>query len=230
MDPRFEETLLKVDLFGTIDIEALRDMLTCLKPKTQCYDKNEVIAIAGEPFKGVGIVLTGEVLITKDNAAGNRVVMAKLGPGNIFGEMIAFTPVRKWPATVQALEESCIMFLEPDTIVGTCERGCSSHRQLVYNMLKIVSQKALVLNRKVEYLAIKGMREKIATYLLEQYHNCGKMTFMVPLNRNELADFLNVSRPSMSREISRMKDEGLIDFYKSSFKIINLVLLKECIE
>jgi CRP-like cAMP-binding protein len=97
-------------------------------------------------------------------------------------------------------------------------------------MLGIISEKALMLNRKVEYLAIKSMRAKISTFLLEQYKKTGKTTFMIPLNRNELADFLNVSRPSMSREMCRMKEEGIIDFHRASIRIINPDALKKSVE
>ena len=94
-------------------------------------------------------------------------------------------------------------------------------------MLRILSQKALYLNRKVEYLTIKSMRSKIASYLLEQTHIYNSHNFIIPMNKNELADFLNVSRPSMSREFSRLKDEGIIDYYLSSIRILNADQLKE---
>ena len=95
-------------------------------------------------------------------------------------------------------------------------------------MLKIISEKALMLNRKVEYLALISVRQKIATYLLEQYKITKSKTFLLPLNRQELAEFLNVSRPSLSREMCRMRDEGIIDFHMSTIKILDLDVLKEC--
>lgn len=226
---QWREALLKVELFGEIDGDQLDDMLICLKPKISHFKKNENITIAGELCEGVGIVLAGEVLVTKENAAGNRVILAKLQKGHLFGEMIAFSNIKVWPATVVALEDSSVMYIEPSRMIGTCQNVCSSHTALILNMLRIVSKKALVLNRKVEYLVIKSMREKISTFLLEQYMMTNKTTFMIALNRNELADFLNVSRPSMSREIAKMKEEGIIDYYKASFKIVNIDLLKASI-
>lgn len=226
---KWESTLSNVELFQDINGIELENMLTCLKPKISHYKKGENIAIAGDPFEGIGIVLVGEVMITKENAAGNRVILTKLQKESIFGEMIAFSQMNVWPATVIVIEDCSIMFIEPNKIIGSCEQACNSHTKLILNMLKTISKRALILNRKVEYLAIKSMREKISTFLLEQFNVSGKNTFMIALNRNELADFLNVSRPSMSREIAKMKDEGIIDYYKSSFKIINLELLKACI-
>jgi CRP-like cAMP-binding protein len=93
-------------------------------------------------------------------------------------------------------------------------------------MLRIVSDRALFLNKKLEYLSIKNMRGKICAFLLEQYNRCGTTTFLLPLKRNEMADYLNVARPSLSREMGRMKEEGLIDFHKASMKLKDLEALR----
>lgn len=229
MYKQWESTLVKIELFQDMTIDQINTMLQCLKPKISHFKKGEYLAIAGEPFEGIGLILKGEIMITKENAAGNRVILAKLQKDHLFGEMIAFSNMKVWPATVAAMEDCSVMFIEPKKIVQSCEQACISHTALILNMLHMISKRALILNRKVEYLAIKSMREKISTFLLEQYQLTGKTTFMIDLNRNELADFLNVSRPSMSREIAKMKDEGIIDYYKSSFKIIDIDLLKACI-
>lgn len=230
MSDEYIEVLLKVDLFKNISRDDLGILLGCIRPRKVSFKKGEIVAIAGESFSGIGIVLKGEVMVTKENAAGNRVVMGKMPQGHLFGEIIAFSDVNQWPATVITTEDSLLMFIEANRILGNCESSCSYHRTLILNMMTIVSKKALQLNKKVEYLAIKGMREKLATYFIEQHQINHKKTFNLSFNRNELAEFLNVSRPSMSREIARMKDEGIIDYYKSSFKIIDLELLRSCLE
>ncbi len=91
----------------------------------------------------------------------------------------------------------------------------------------ILSVKAMELNRKVEYLSIKNMRGKICSYLLELSHIYKSGTFILPMNKNELADFLNVSRPSMSREFSRLRNEGIIDYYLSGVRILDMQRLME---
>lgn len=229
MYTKWMSLLERVKLFEDIEKDELAKMLMCINPNVVSYKKKECITISENKFDGIGIVVEGEVIVTKENAAGNRVIMAKLKEGDIFGEIIAFSDYNKWAATVIANKDCKIIFLPPDRIVGNCPNMCSGHRFLIRNMLKIVSQKALGLNRKTEYLSIKSIRGKISTYLLEQYKKYGEQTFMVSLKRSELAEFLNVSRPSLSREICKMRDEGIIDFYKSSFKIIDLKALKTSI-
>jgi CRP-like cAMP-binding protein len=222
--------LTRCPLFKGIDPVDLNIVLACLNPKVNRFEKNEWVTFAGDKISGLGVVLTGEVVVAKENAAGQRVILAVNGSGEMFGEMAAFSKERVWPATVMAREACTVMFLPAEKIVGSCENACANHKFLITNMLGIVSEKALMLSRKVEYLAIKTLRGKISTFLLEQYQRTGKDTFMMRLKRNELADFLNVSRPSLSREMSRMRDEGVIDFHRDSVKIIQVEALKNMIE
>lgn len=230
MKKSYMDALEKCLLFRDIPSEQLYMMLECIKPKIESYKRNEYITLMGDDFTGVGIVLEGEVLLAKENAAGNRVIIDVVEPGEIFGEMIAFAQKKVWPVTAIAQSPCTVMFMPPDKIVGECPKMCVSHRQLIMNMLSVVSEKAINLNRKVEYLAMKSLRAKLSRFLLEQYKKAGKTMFVMPLNRSELSDFLNVSRPSLSREMCRMRDEGIIDFYRSSVQILDEEALKKALD
>jgi len=144
----------------------------------------------------------------------------------MFGEMLVFSRASTWPANVQAQNSCTVFFIQREKIIGECEKMCSWHRTLIQNMLVIISERALMLNKKLEYLSIKSIRGKLSKFLLEESKKAGNLTFMISMNRNELADFLNVSRPSMSREMCLMRDEGIIDFHLSSIKILNVEALK----
>lgn len=224
------DILAECALFAGIPADTLAIMLDCLQPKISTHAKNSFITVEGEPFTGLGIILAGEAAVVKENIAGGRSVLTTLQAGDMFGEMIAFSARKSWPASVVAQSECSVAFLPPQKITGTCPHACDGHQRLIRNMLLIVSEKALMLNRKVEYLTIKSMRAKIATYLLEQQKLIGKKTFFMPLKRNDLADFLNVSRTALSREMGRMRDEGMIDFYRSSVKLTNIEELSKLVE
>lgn len=224
------EQLKKCKLFENISDGDLNTMLDCLKPDIKYYNRNELITMAGENFKSVGIVLSGKTDVVKENAAGNRIIIAILAPGQIFGEMAAFSDRAVWPATVYAEDDAVVMFIPPEKIVGNCPKQCSSHRFLATNMLRVLSEKALMLSRKVDYLAAGSIRGKISMFLLEQYKNSGNDVFEMPMKRNELADFLNVSRPSLSREMCKMRDEGIIRFNRSSIHIMDMDALKAATE
>ena len=97
-------------------------------------------------------------------------------------------------------------------------------------MMVVLGEKNIGLNRKIELLTLKGMREKIASYLLSEANETEGKIFQIMLNRTEMSNYLNVSRTSMCRELTRMKDEGLIDFYGRSFKILDRERLAKCLE
>ena len=222
--------LLQSPLFQGIDRDNVDDLLSCLSPQVQSFEKDEYIARAGEDFRGVGIVVSGSVAISRESSAGNRVFLDILWPGEMFGEMAAYAGKKQWPATVQARQPAEVYFISPDRINGQCGRACLWHRLLIKNMLEVLSRKGRMLVKRVDYLLIRGMREKLSSYLLEQIRNSGRHSFMLPLNRNQLAEYLNVSRPSMCRELGRMRDEGIIEFHRSAVRILDLERLQSMTE
>ncbi|GAB6106284.1 Crp/Fnr family transcriptional regulator [Fusibacter bizertensis] len=219
--------LYETSLFRGIDKPGIQNMINCLNPRIHYYKKNENIAMSGDPFHGIGIVIEGEAVIAKENIAGNRAILTVLKQGDMFGEMISFTEKKVWPVTVTAQSDSEVIFISPEKIITRCEKMCDSHQILIQNMLKIMSKKALILSRKVDYLSIRSLRGRLCAYLIEQWKLQETPVFSLPMNRDELADFFNVARPSISRELSKMKDEGYIDFHKSAFKIIDFEAMKK---
>ncbi len=226
----FEKTAKKLEgspLFQGIVENDLISLLYCLEPRIRIYEKNQYITIAGDKFDSTGVVLEGQAMVNKENAAGNRIMMTMLKPGDMFGEVLVFSNQSIWPSTVQAYGNCKVLFLTKDKIMGKCEKICPHHKMIIQNMLTIVSEKALLLNRRVEYLTIVGIRKKISTFLIEQYKKKKSTTFTLPMNRRELAEFLNVSRPSLSREMCRMRDQDIIDFHMATIKIIDVEQLKK---
>ena len=223
---KWRQSLASCRLFQNIPFDELNEILHCLGVMPKEFRKNEFGTLEGDSFSGIGVILSGRVAVTRENASGNRVIMLFLHPGEIFGEIAAFADDDVWPATVLALEDCAILFLPPQKIVGYCRRQCPNHRLLIANMLKMVSNRALYLSKKIEYLSKKSLRSKIAAYLLDESLKHGRNTFMLRMNRNELAEFLNIARPSLSREMSRMRDEGIMDFHKGSIKIKDINALK----
>ncbi|HHV65972.1 MAG TPA: Crp/Fnr family transcriptional regulator [Peptococcaceae bacterium] len=227
MFQKWLDSITKCALFEDIPTEQLLGVLQCMNLKVNEYRKDDYLTLAGDTFTEIGIILQGTVALTKETASGGRVIIGLLGPGEMFGEMAAYSGQKFWPLTVIAKTNCTVMFFSQDKIVGCCDKVCSSHKKLIMNMLKVLAKRALMLNRKVEYLSIKSLRGKICSYLLEEYNKNGRTTFQLDLNRNELADFINVSRPSLSRELGKMRDEGLIDFHSTAIKIKDFAALQE---
>lgn len=224
------EILKTSPLFKGIDTEGLNIMLECLKPRIKRYKYREIVALYGSPLHGIGVVASGKVALTKETYSGNRIMLGILGPRDIFGEMVVFSNNRVWPVTVIAQEDCSLFFLPPDKILGNCSNLCAAHSILIMNMLNILSNKALMLNKKIEHLSAKSIRGKISSYLLEEYRQTGEAAFNVPMKRHELADYLSVPRPSLSREMSVMRDEGIIEYDGSWIQINDIFTLEKSIK
>lgn len=220
------KALLKCELFEGFDRERLKSILQCFNPKVISYNRGDFVVMAGDSYHGMGVLLEGTAVVTKENAAGHRIMINLLKPGSIFGEVIAFSGTGEWPASVQTQTPCKVIFINNDMILNQCSEACSHHSQMIKNLLKSVSTRAILLNRRVEYLSMKGINAKIACFLLEHMDKAGSNTFRLPLNRNEMAEFLNISRPSMSREMGAMRDRGIIEFQKEAVKIIDAEQLK----
>ena len=217
-------------LFRRMSEKETEQLVKCLDAQIRSFQAEDYIFLAGDEINHVGIVLSGVVEVMKENLAGNKHILAFLGPADMFAEGIVCTMRRISPVTVRVKEDARILFIPYERIIKSCGNSCEFHISLIQNMMVVLGEKNVNLNRKLELLTLKGMREKIALFLLNEAGERGSSMFQIMLNRTELADYLNVSRTSMCRELARMKDEGMIDFYGSSFKLVNRELLARCLE
>ncbi|MGL4737811.1 MAG: Crp/Fnr family transcriptional regulator [Cellulosilyticaceae bacterium] len=221
-----QSILLACPLFHQIHASEVLSLLTCLQTHHHTYEEGEYIFSLGDEVNHIGIVLSGHIELIKENAAGARMIVAFLGPSQLFGEGIVCTSKRIAPLSVRARSQTHILFIPYQSIVQNCSRACNFHTQLITNMLRILGDKNYLLNTKMDLLMLKGIQEKLITYLLGESQRKGSLLFEIPPNRNELAEFLNVSRTSMCRELANLKEEQLLDYHKNSFKLIDLEGLK----
>ncbi|HWT74964.1 MAG TPA: Crp/Fnr family transcriptional regulator [Mobilitalea sp.] len=224
------QVLKRCTLFRRIDEKELEQLVGCLGAQVKSFQAVEYIFLSGDEINAIGIVLSGVIEIMKENLAGNKHIVAFLGPADMFAEGIVCTVKRISPVTVRVKENANILFIPYERIIKSCGNSCVFHINLIQNMMVVLGEKNVNLNRKLELLTLKGMREKIASYLINESNERGSNMFQIMLNRTELADYLNVSRTSMCRELARMKEEGLIDFYGNSFKLMDKMALAQCLE
>jgi CRP-like cAMP-binding protein len=203
-------------LFGEIEDNDIQTLLNCLGAVIQKYDKNNIIFLAGDEITKVGIVLTGSVSVVKENISGDRNILASISSPDVFGETFACIETKESPITVIANSKCEILLIEFNKIIKTCPSTCSFHAKLIENMLKLMANKNIMLNAKLEILSAKTTRDKLIAYFSFQ----GKKKFTILFNRDQLADYLNVNRSSMSRELCKMRDENIIKFEKNKFEVL----------
>ena len=206
-------------LFEGIDRRDYSVMLGCLGARIMGFGKGQEIFSEGDEAVYIGIVLSGAVQIVKEDYYGNRSIVDRMEPGELFGESFACVG-EPLPVNVVA-EESCeIMLLGSRRISTSCAKACGFHSKLIYNLLRVVSRRNLVFNRKLEILSRRTTREKLMTYLMYEAKRQGSREFTIPFDRQALADYLGVERSAMSAEISRLQRDGVLKTNRNQFCLL----------
>ena len=163
------------------------------------------------------VVLLGTVQVVQEDYYGNRSVMTVLQPGESFAEVFSCAGFEVMPVSVMAVTDSEVLLLDCRCVLTTCSRSCHFHSLLMKNMLEGMAQKILSLTQKIQYMSKRTTREKLMAYLSNQAKQQGSKEFVIPHNRQSLADYLGVERSAMSAEISKLKKAGKIDTHGSWF-------------
>lgn len=216
---KIEEPIPSI-LFSGIKQEQIPSMLGCLNATVKHYKKNEFIFHSGDMISTVGMVISGSIHIIKEDYWGNRSILSKELPGDLFGEVYACIKNTPLEVSAFALEETDILALDVSKVLKVCSSACQFHTKLIENLVFILAQKNLMLTRKMEHVSKRSTREKLLSYLSSQSQQCGSNTFEIPFNRQQLADYLFVDRSAMSNELSKMQSEGLITYHKNIFTLI----------
>lgn len=207
--------------------EELEAVLGTLGVNPASYPKGSIIFSQGEAVTHAGVLLAGSIIAESVSYGGNRRVMQTLSPGDLFGDVLMSSLNHPTPVSTIAKEDSKVLFLSiSDLVDKTCDPLC---KRVLMNMLHGIADKFWNLNRKIDYLSCKEMRQRIAMFLLDMHKQYSSLTFRVEYSREELASLLSVNRSALSRELSRMQTEGIISYYRSAFKIEDLNKLSECL-
>ena len=168
----------------------------------------------------MGVVLSGMVLIEHCDVWGNRILLGNAAPGAVFAESYACIPGEPLQISVVASEDTSVLFLNVGKVLTTCTNSCEFHTKLVRNLLTVCAGKSLDLSRRILHSTSKSIRGRLMSYFSECIKKSGSYSFEIPYNREQLASYLGVDRSAMSNELSKMKKEGLIQYHKNHFTII----------
>lgn len=207
-------------LFSGLAEDEIESMLKCLSAAATEYPKNRMILRVGEAVNAMGVVLDGSVQILREDFWGNRNIIARAAPGQLFAESYACTPGAALGVSVMAETACTVLFLDVRRLLTSCSSACEFHARLIRNLLAVTAQKNLLLNEKISHLSQRTTREKLLSFLSAEALRQGSPSFEIAFNRQQLADYLSVDRSAMSNELCKMRDEGLLNFERSRFELI----------
>lgn len=216
----FMDVFAVCPLFQGMDETEIQSMVQCLGGKRMDIAKGDPVFLEGDPAEFVGVVLSGAVQIVRDDYLGDRSVMAVAEKGDLFAEAFSCAGENTLPVSAFALQDSRVILFDCKKVLTVCSHACPFHQHLVQNLLQILARKNLSLSRKIQVMSKKTTREKLMAYLMDQAGQKRAWEFVIPHDRQGLADYLSVERSAMSAEISKMKKEGLIDTKGSWFHLL----------
>lgn len=214
------EILKSCPLFTGIKEEEFDSMLSCLAARELEYKKDAYICMAGNSMSEIGIVLSGSVIIIKEDFWGNRTIISRMSASDMFAESFAFAAVRKLPISVVAVENTKVLFIDCKNIINSYASPCGFHTALINNMVNILAGKNVMLMQKIDHISCRTTKDKLLSYLSVQAMEAKSKTFTIPYNRQELADYLCIDRSAMSSELGKLRDDGILTFHKNSFELL----------
>ncbi|MBY4798261.1 Crp/Fnr family transcriptional regulator [Collinsella sp. AGMB00827] len=221
MDKYTRAVVVQTSLFNGIEAGELECALRELGAYTKTYEAGELLIRMGDCTRSFGIVIDGRVRIDFYDEAGNVSIVAAIGRGGSFAEAIACAGD---PSIVQVEAASAARVIWIDisrAFVGPSSSGSVSARIVLANTTRMLARKNMLLNRKMQMIAQKRLRDRIKLFLLAQDDTRDVIRSTSEMTRSDLARYLSVDRSALSRELGRMRDEGLIALRGNTIEVLD---------
>ena len=209
--------LSNTQLFRGLEEAEITSLLGCLNATTRSFQKGEVILSEGNITENIGILLSGLAVISCNDIWGNTSILGHVAPGSVFSEAYSCISAEPMLVTVSAAEDTSILFMNVGRVLATCTNACPFHTSLVRNLLTVCAHKNLQLSQRIQHTSAKPIRGRLMSYFSECAKRAGSNSFLIPYNRQQLADYLNVDRSTMCNELSKMQKDGIIEYSKNQF-------------
>ena len=210
-------------LFKVIPAKELRDDLEATPHHIQCYDKGETIFFLMEEASRVGIVLEGRVQAQKTFPNGSQVNVSVRGPGELIGPAAVFSANKTYPCDVVAVEPSTVMMFRREDLLSLMQKDV----RILENLMTEIASATYMLQQRLELMSYNGIAQKAAFWLLTQARQTGKNEIRIPDSVSKWAMMLNVSRPSLHRELKNLELRGIVSYTPPVILIKDAVKLQE---
>lgn len=215
-----KQSLQKHPLFKSFSDEQIDHCIHVCLPQVVSYQKGDIVVRQNEHFHRIGLVLSGSVAIHQDSISGDASIVGWIRENQIFAEVLAFEPSVRYPTDISAYQPTTVCYFLPEMIEKIENHEVKA--KLLFNLLSSMSAKAVNLHKKIELLSIKSITGKICWLMLDEFHRTQKTAFTLAFNRDQMAAYLQVSRPSLSRELAKLQASGVIRYEKNHFQILDL--------
>ena len=209
--------LEKSTLFQGVEAYVLRGYLEETPHHIQCYDKEETIFHLMDPALRIGIILEGRVEAQKSFPNGSQVNVSIRIPGEIIGPAAVFSKSQRYPCDIVALEPATLMMLRKEDLLSLMQKDV----KILQNFTTEIASATYMLQQRLELLSYSGIAQKAAFWLLMQVRQTGKTAVQIPDSMSRWAMIMNVSRPSLHREMKKLEKEGIIRYEGKNIYVLD---------
>ena len=221
------EKIIKIikenQLFVGVSDENIKNVLKEIKYYIKTYKKGEIIANEDDECRSLSLVLSGKVEIQRLYSNGKYIVLNRLFEGDVFGEALVFSKSKTYPATVIALSECTVLFINKMDVL----KICSNEEKILENFISLLSDKVFILNSKIKSISFKSIRQKVINYILNEVKEQKSNSIILKNTKEEIASLLGIPRPSLSRELINLRDMNYIEFNRKKITILDIESLEE---
>ena len=215
--------LEKSTLFSGVPAAELRTALEETPHHIQCYDKGEIIFHLMEPANRIGVILEGRVEAQKSFPNGSQVNVSIRVPGDMIGPAAVFSKSQRYPCDIVSLEPVTVMMFRKDDLLNLMQKNV----RILENFTAEIASATYMLQQRIELFSYNGIAQKAAFWLLTQARQTGEDKVRIPGSVSNWAMLMNVSRPSLHRELKRMEEGCIISYTPPLITIIDAVGLQD---
>ena len=215
--------LEKSSLFAGIPGAELRVLLETTPHHIHCYDKGETIFHLMEPATCIGIILEGQVEAQKAFPSGSQVNVSVRNPGEMIGPAAVFSKIQAYPCDIVSLNPVTVMMFRRDDVLTLMHKDL----RILENFTTEIASATYLLQQRLELFSYSGIAQKTAFWLLIQARKTGKSKVRIPGSVSKWAMLMNVSRPSLHRELRKLEDAGIITYSPPMIAIIDMNALQD---
>ncbi|KYH35056.1 global nitrogen regulator [Clostridium tepidiprofundi DSM 19306] len=220
---KYIELLRLGDLFKDFSHEELAELFNERNHRVQKYNKKSIIYFENEKCIFFDIILEGSVVVQKIDEDGNVLTIEEFYSGDSIGGNILFSNSSTYPMSILAKSNVTILHIKKEFVLELCQ----INKEFLNEFLKCISDKALILTQKIKTISKKSIRESIIDFLNIEYYYQKNRRIELEISKKELAERLGVQRTSLSRELNKMKKDGLILYDKNSITIVDPKIIKK---
>jgi len=211
-------SLNNIPLFKNFTEEDLFLFFERFDYKLSYYGKEGIIFIENEKCLTFNIILDGKVEIQKIDSLGKILVITEFYPGDTLGENLLFGKSNRFPMSGIAKTKTTILSISKESVLHLCQKD----KVFLAQFLGAISDKAITLSQKLKQVTLKTIRQRICQMLIKEYRASNSLQIQLNMKKKDWADKMGVQRPSLSRELIKMKEDGLIDYDRQYIYIRDL--------